>query len=196
MNLLREELKSLGAGPDDEILQIIAIIRIMSKCLKVSSGQEAVEFLVNSERAFQDLTRRILECGDDGFEMNIIVREWAEIAPETEFRGFVSQGKLTGLTQYYKACYVPVLAEKKDLIKKQLVEFWEEIAPKIATIGLNSYVMDLAWTPEKVWLVELNTFGPTASPSLFDWKKDLEILTNGSIFLIDLIKLSLAEFNK
>lgn len=45
---------------------------------------------------------------------------------------------------------------------------------------MNSFVADFAVVGTKVYLVELNTFGPTASPSLFDWKVDSQVMHNGT----------------
>ena len=43
---------------------------------------------------------RLLNTPDDEeFNMDIVVREWVDILPEYEFRGFVYQRKLNAVTQ-------------------------------------------------------------------------------------------------
>jgi len=89
----------------------------MSYALCMTSGEEAIDFLANSERTYQDLFRRLIQ-GSEKWIMKIIIREWTPILPEYEFRGFVHKRKFTALSQYYKACYVPGMYEKKGYNRK------------------------------------------------------------------------------
>lgn len=79
--------------------------------------------------------------------------------------------------KYYKACYVPEIAQRKDEIGKLIQDFYNNIKD---LIEMNSFVADFAVVGTKVYLVELNTFGITASPSLFDWKVDTNVMHNGT----------------
>jgi hypothetical protein len=69
----------------------------------------------------------------------------------------------SGLTQYYKACYVPYLAQNQETIKQRICYFFESIKH---LINVNHFVVDFAITPDRVYLVELNHWGTTASSSL------------------------------
>jgi len=115
--------------------------------------------------------------------MKIVIREWVDILPEFEFRGFVHNGVLNGLTQYYKACYVPRISQVKDSLLKQIVELFTTLQPVITTIrpAITSYIVDFAFNDslDKVYMVELNHWGTTASSALFDWKVDHDVLHNG-----------------
>jgi hypothetical protein len=73
---------------------------------------------------------------------------------------------MTALTQYYKACFVPELAQRKNEIEKLILEFHNRIKDLIT---VKSYVADFVIDGDKVWLIELNHFGSTASPGLFSW---------------------------
>ena len=56
----------------------------------------------------------------------MIVREFAAISPENEFRAFVFQRHLTALTQYNDAIYVPKLVADKEAVESQLRSFVEQ----------------------------------------------------------------------
>jgi hypothetical protein len=109
--------------------------------------------------------------------MQIVVRKWIPILPEYEFRGFVYNKKLNGLTQYYKACYVPELTKRKKEIGKLILDFFESFKDRVK---IDHFVVDFVVDGQKVYLIELNTFGPTASPGLFDWKVDEKLLKEGT----------------
>jgi len=49
-------------------------------------------------------------------------------------------------------------------------------------IKIENYVIDFALTPDKIWIVELNPWSPNASSGLFDWEKDIDILTGKEPF--------------
>ncbi len=70
------------------------------------------------------------------------------------------------MTQYYKACYVPEIAKRKDEIEKLIHELFDKIKDKL---DVTDFVVDFVVDKEKVYLIELNHFGTTASPALFDW---------------------------
>jgi D123 len=68
-----KELRSLSKGLSEEedadadlrlAMEVIAIIRASSRVLRVESGAEAVKYLCCSERAYQDLTMRLLTAED------------------------------------------------------------------------------------------------------------------------------------
>eukprot|EP01117_Protostelium_nocturnum_P013769 TRINITY_DN5176_c0_g1_i1.p1 TRINITY_DN5176_c0_g1~~TRINITY_DN5176_c0_g1_i1.p1 ORF type:complete len:347 (-),score=88.53 TRINITY_DN5176_c0_g1_i1:44-1084(-) len=174
--ILKKELEDLKAG-DDLQKQIVALVRAAIKCMKVHSGEEALDFLCKSERSYQDLFRRVLSHGDTKhWHMMIVIREWAPIEPEYEFRGFVSKGKMTGLTQYYKSCFVPEIYQNRKEILKRIESTFEKVKP---LIPLESFTIDFAVNSETVFVVELNPFGPCSSPALFSWSEDNEILLDG-----------------
>ncbi|PRP86639.1 hypothetical protein PROFUN_05118 [Planoprotostelium fungivorum] len=176
--LLDLEMKNLGVTSYEDVEHtMIAVIRAAIKCMRVTSGAEAVKYMCRSERSYHDLFARLLNYGQtEKFQMNVVVRQWVETQPEWEFRGFVSKGKMTALTQYFKSCYVRQLSQNKNEIAKKIVALQEEVHP---LIGLDSYTIDFVVTPEKIWIIELNTFGPQASPSLFNWAEDNEVMNYG-----------------
>lgn len=73
---------------------------------------------------------------------------------------------------------MPEIAQRKDEIGKLIQDFYDKIKDRIE---MNSFVADFAVVGTEVYLIELNSFGPTASPSLFDWKIDTDVMHNGTI---------------
>lgn len=71
------------------------------KKMIVHSGKEAVELLGASHRIWQDVNAALDSVEKiDSFEMYVVVREWAQIHPSLEFRGFVYERKLNALSSY------------------------------------------------------------------------------------------------
>jgi len=110
-----------------------------------------------------DLAHRTVICEGEEFVMKLVVRKWVEISPELEFRAFVHKGQLNGITQYYKACFSPTIASQKAQMEKDMVKFWQNNLKD--KIKVESYVIDFAWTPNKVYLIELNHWGHTVRSS-------------------------------
>eukprot|EP00026_Physarum_polycephalum_P011344 Phypoly_transcript_11562.p1 GENE.Phypoly_transcript_11562~~Phypoly_transcript_11562.p1 ORF type:complete len:216 (+),score=28.99 Phypoly_transcript_11562:498-1145(+) len=155
-----------------------------SKAMRVHNGEEAVSMLGRSERVYQDLFGRLLSTtNEDDFKMKIVVREWVNIVPEYEFRGFVNEGNFNALTQYYKACYVADTSDRKQEIEQKIKDLFAVLQPAIYTIQppIKSYVVDFAFDAnfEHVFMIELNHFGTTASSALFDWHADKQVMYDG-----------------
>jgi hypothetical protein len=102
-----------------------------------------------------------------------VVREWNDIKPEYEFRGYVWKGKLTGLSHYYKFLYVKELVKNKEKILQLIHSFWSKLE-----FGLEDYVIDfyVDLAAQKVIVIELNPFCDATSSALFNWDEDRNIL--------------------
>ncbi len=81
----REAVRAADPAVDSDVADVIAIIRSMSFALRVHSADEVVEILTHSERSYQDCFRWQLSCGEG---MHLVVRQWEEIQPELEPKGF------------------------------------------------------------------------------------------------------------
>jgi phage terminase large subunit len=75
-----------------------------------------------------------------------------------EFRGFVSKGKLTAITQYFSICYFEELSRNEAAICKKLVEYHdsikERIQPHLASYGIDFFIA----SDGSVMVIELNPF--------------------------------------
>lgn len=167
-----------GHGRPSDALLFQAVVASCSRACLVRTADEAVAMLVRSERVFQDLTARLLH--EEAFRMCVVVRAWADLEPEMEFRVFVYNARLTAITQYYRACYVASIGERAAEIEARVSEFVRErVIPAVASLGLPSYVVDVVLGPDGAHVVELNHFHSTTSPGLFDWVADADALRDG-----------------
>ncbi|CCH44582.1 Cell division cycle protein [Wickerhamomyces ciferrii] len=101
-------------------------------------------------------------------EFELVLRKWFNINPALEFRCFVKNRKIIGVTQrdlnYYD--YLDSLSEKiRDLID----DFFEEVL--IDSFPDDNYVFDV-YLPrpfDRVWLIDINPFARKTDPQLFTW---------------------------
>ena len=54
------------------------------------------------------------------FQTHVIVRPWVGIPLASEFRAFVSGGKLCAVSQYYTQCFFPSIIKDRELILKRV----------------------------------------------------------------------------
>ena len=73
-----------------------------------------------------------------------------------EFRGFVSRGRLTAITQYFSICYFDELVRDKGTILQKLVAYHDSIKHRIQP-HLSSYGIDFFIASDgRVSTIELN----------------------------------------
>ena len=180
-----EKAKSIppDTSINDKLIQLAEIV-IGSLCVR--NGDEAIKLFISSDRAGEDL-EYALESGEDSFKQTtcIVVREWVDIPQWAEFRGFVWNGKLNAIGQYNHLVVFPQLKEQVSYIKADLEKFFVDLKPYIP---LDRYIIDFAWTKNKVYLVEVNPFdGEVVFPGstgLWDWfGEDKEQMMNGPLEL-------------
>ena len=165
--------------------RLVLLGETVIESLKVSCGADTLKLFLSSNRVGEDL-EYALEPGDDGFSgrISLVIREWIDIPLWAEFRGFVWKGALTAIGQYnFPVCF-PKLVEQADAIKNDLKRFFDDVKGEIP---LDHYIIDFAWTKNKIYLVEVNPFDGElvfpASTGLWSWEKDREQMENGPLEL-------------
>eukprot|EP00026_Physarum_polycephalum_P012212 Phypoly_transcript_12495.p1 GENE.Phypoly_transcript_12495~~Phypoly_transcript_12495.p1 ORF type:complete len:204 (+),score=29.82 Phypoly_transcript_12495:429-1040(+) len=147
-----------------------------AKALEVRSGAEALHLLLNSFRVLEDLN--YYTANPTVFPVCITLREWVDIPPSMEFRGFVCENQFTAMTQYFHESYFDDLVHKKEEVEILLREFWEN-SVKERLRYLGSYIVDFAIVQGKVWILELNPFDTYTGTGLFSWEGHNQRLTKG-----------------
>lgn len=144
-----------------------------------SCGDAALRLLCDSERVAEDL-RYALEQPPDLYDVSVCVREFdAGITPASEFRGFVWDGKLNCIGQYYHVLHFPGLAEVRERVGADCLAFFATIKSALP----RRCMLDLAWLGDgRVVLIEANAFDGVygsfpASTGLFSWEEDRALLT-------------------
>jgi hypothetical protein len=154
--------------------------KLMLQNSSVSSGKEAVTIMLDSWRVAEDLMSAYdKETGKDlGYGISVVVRGWnPEICPKCEFRGFVINGELTCVGQYWHKLYFAELKNVKDQIGKDCLDFFNEKLKDFMPVP--NAMLDLAWLgPGNVLLIEVNPLANglgsfKASTGLFDYEEDV-----------------------
>ena len=171
--VFQEEMKK---GEGDENSRLIAIVKSSILGLKVISGKEAMELLLDSQRVYDDLITALQFSKKKGFTQKIFIREWIDIPIDMEFRGFVHKKNLNAISQYYHYLLFPNLPKQIPIIEKRIKEFYDSIKNKIT---LDSFIIDVAVLKDRVILIELNPFFLGTDPCLFSWKTDRKIFEDG-----------------
>jgi hypothetical protein len=127
--------------------------------------------------------RIALEHSTLEWNQHFIVREWVDIEPDMEFRGFVCNGQLNALSQYNFIFYSERLEQTKDLLPYRIKQFHDTlIFPKLKE-RFTQYVVDFAVIGEKldrILVIELNPFLESTNAALFSWRDERKILENGT----------------
>ncbi|CDO95563.1 unnamed protein product [Kluyveromyces dobzhanskii CBS 2104] len=160
-----------------------------SKCLNVND----VYLLLNASNYIAyDLDHVFDECEDKDdsdikVDYELVLRKWFDINPALEFRVFVRDSEIAGISQrdlnYYN--YL-------DPLKNTFVDLIEEFVydTVLPNFDLKSFVLDL-YLPrpfDSCWLIDINPWARTTDTLLFSWNelitKDLETESKPEIRLI------------
>ena len=155
-----------------------AFIRLGSRSPKdveiksISTGKEGMELLLNSVRVFDDIC---LMYGLD-YEASVFLREWIQIPEWLEFRCFMKDRKLVGISQYYYMHGYLDIVNQAEIIEWVIRKFFEKFKEKS---HLDDIVFDVFLKYNKrfeqgLWevkLLEVNPFFESTDPCLFDWRK-------------------------
>ncbi len=159
-----------------------AFIRLGSRSPKdvdikpVFTGKEAVELLLSSVRVFDDLVIAV----QNRYNPHIFIREWVDMKEEFEFRCFMKDKKLVGISQYqYNKRYLEVMNNSKSIewVIQQFFNRQFKDACKLDDVVFDVFLTqrygfsDVTW---EVKLLEINPFYAMTDPCLFDWRKPEE----------------------
>lgn len=146
---------------------------------KIFTGKEALTNLTAcSERINDDLSLAI----QYNYESYIWLREWKNIPEWAEFRCFMKDRKLVGISQYnyLKNAKYPEIIKNKEVIvatiKWWFTNFFKEKS-HLDTVIFDVYLKKISQGHYSVWeckLLEINPFFELTDPCLFDWRKPEE----------------------
>ncbi|GFU00151.1 cell division cycle protein 123 homolog [Nephila pilipes] len=144
--------------------------------------------LKSSNFITHDLTQSYILCEDfNELELNnsestnqkedfyLVLRRWTEIEPSGEFRCFVQNRALIGISQREHSLYFDHIDHCKDAIVEDIVNFYQlHIQSKFPC---DNYVFDVYRKKGKVYLIDFNPFGIVCESLLFSWNE----LNSGSV---------------
>ena len=129
-------------------------------------GKDPLRFILDcSERMYEDLSTAIAE----NYEPHIFVRRWMEFDPQWEFRCFMRDRELVGISQYNYREHCRFLDEKS--IRNRIEDFFPGFRD---ACHLDSVVFDVVIIPPvggvHTVLLEINPWFGWTDPCLFSWK--------------------------
>lgn len=129
------------------------------QCLRARSAAEVVEMFLTSDRVCEDDIPLALEHAH-AWSQHIVLREWVDVPPQFEFRGFVYGGRLTALSQYFNNGYFPEVVEHRDLVLQLVSDAFERMRA-LVPLEPKEYVVDFAVdvAARRAYVIELNPFG-------------------------------------
>lgn len=156
-----------------------AILQIAgAKSMHVNASQ-FITLLLKSHRSYIDLQRAL----DQQTTLQVMIREWKNIAPWFEVRAFVRQNRLTCMSQYFSMCHFAwISAEMWQQVQQSISNYFDNHICALLSVMYDHYVIDfgLDESTQHVHVIEINPFGSMSGAALFDWKKDATVMYNGS----------------
>jgi hypothetical protein len=141
--------------------------------MRVTTSEEAVRLLTQgSARVAFDLqlARR------HSYTPHLFARQWLDIHPSAEFRCFMKQRRLVGISQYdcKNHGHFPEIARNAAAIRDAICSFFPRLAESshLDDVVFDVFISDFdSITGLQVRLLELNPFHPKTDACLFSWAK-------------------------
>lgn len=140
---------------------------ILTGC-RVETGKQVIALLTDrSRRVAFDLRL----CVRHAYSPWIFLRDWRDFHWSTEFRCFLFEGELVGVSEYHHAVTAAFEYDKKQIA--MLDEATRMLANRLRQVlGSSNVVFDIFMTwqdPPIATLIELNPWGTSTDPCLFSW---------------------------
>ncbi|XP_023367190.1 cell division cycle protein 123 homolog isoform X2 [Otolemur garnettii] len=146
----------------------------MNSSLKCKTLSDIFLLFKSSDFITRDFTQPFIHCTDDSpdpcIEYELVLRKWCELIPGAEFRCFVKENKLIGVSQRDYTQYYDHISKQKEEICRGIQEFFKKhIQYKFLD---EDFVFDIYRDSRgKVWLIDFNPFGEVTDSLLFTWEE-------------------------
>ncbi|KAM4901742.1 translation initiation factor eIF2 assembly protein isoform 2-T2 [Sylvia borin] len=150
----------------------------MNSSLKCKALSDIFLLFKSSDFITRDLTQPFIHCTDDSpdpsLNYELVLRKWCELIPGAEFRCFVKENKLLGISQRDYTQYYDHISKQHEEICRSIQEFFKKhIQYKFLD---EDFVFDVYRDSRgKIWLIDFNPFGEVTDSLLFTWEE----LTSG-----------------
>lgn len=146
--------------------------------LRSHNFNEIFLLLKSSDFVTHDLTMPFELCEDqskDTLRYELILRKWMEINPSMEFRVFVKNNNIVGISQRDTSTYYDTVASHAKEIQQEIEAFYHKFIH--SKFFDATYVFDIYRRKENdIILIDFNPFGRVTDPLLCDWD---ELLSDG-----------------
>ncbi|EGC29907.1 hypothetical protein DICPUDRAFT_158438 [Dictyostelium purpureum] len=139
--------------------------------LKCTTPTDIFLLLKSSDYINHDLLQyKIKEEEDDNTTTPfvLVLRKWQNLHPSMEFRCYVKDNKLIGISQRDTSTYFNFLKDKKDKILNAIINFYDNSIKE--KFNSSSFTFDCYVTKDdKVWVIDFNPIHPSTESLLFLW---------------------------
>lgn len=106
---------------------------------------------------------------------HLVLRKWYDLLPSMEFRCFVRDNELIGISQRDYVTYYDFLHDIKDELEDIILDFFEDHIQ--GTFDDPSYVFDVYINKRnrRIFLLDFNPFSITTDALLFNWPELLKL---------------------
>ena len=134
--------------------------RFAGKGGAVHSPESAWKFLLESPK--------VRAAAQAGLVSSICIRPFRNMTPAREFRLFIKDGRLKGMSQYHLIRHFRRLEGVKENLWNRCQLFINSISWRLPK---DPFVMDIYFTSgyERILIVDLNPWGVPTDPLLFKW---------------------------
>lgn len=147
----------------------------ISGTLKCESISEVLTLLKASDFISHDLCHAFDLCPSERKRpdhFTLILRRWQSLHESNEFRCFVCNSHLVGISQRQTSGFFEHLVKDSEAaaIKNAIESFFQNEI--VSSFTLNRYVFDVyvdVAPRRRVWLVDFSPWGSVTEPALFDW---------------------------
>uniref|UniRef100_A0A8C7DF44 Translation initiation factor eIF2 assembly protein n=1 Tax=Oncorhynchus kisutch TaxID=8019 RepID=A0A8C7DF44_ONCKI len=147
----------------------------LNSSLQCQSLSDIFLLFKSSDFITHDLTQPFLHSSDEdspnpAINYELVLRKWSELLPGGEFRCFIKENKLIGISQRDYTQYYHHISKQEAQICHSIQEFFSQ------HVQYQFLDEDCEWDSGKVWLIDLNPFGEVTDSLLFTWEE----LTSGN----------------
>ncbi|RKP07001.1 D123-domain-containing protein, partial [Thamnocephalis sphaerospora] len=147
-----------------------------TRSMRCTTAEEVFLLLKSSDVVVHDLLHAYDTCDIPPAERPqpvLVLREWRTLNPAHEFRCFVRDHQLIGISQRDPAHY-PFLADAQQEIRHSIRQFYQNAVKE--SFGHSDYVFDVylhdpSRRDGRVQLVDFGPFGGPTNPLLFEWSE-------------------------
>ncbi|ORZ25785.1 D123-domain-containing protein [Absidia repens] len=144
-----------------------------TQSLKCSSPFDVFLLLKSSDFINHDLNHAFEVCGQDqqpenDISYDLVLRKWHDLQPSLEFRCFVKNKEIIGISQR-DMTYYGFLIDIQQELETKIYQFFEDYIHD--GFSNTNYVFDvyIQQDRQKVWLVDFNPFAETTDALLYSW---------------------------
>ncbi|CAI5759467.1 unnamed protein product [Candida verbasci] len=147
--------------------------------LKCDNVNDVYLLLNSSDHIADDLDYPFSATNEDAIpvEYDLILKKWIDINPALEFRLFIKDEKILGVTQRDLQHY-QFLQDIKEQLRTKIHEFvYEKVIPKMKS---QKFILDI-YIPRpfnKVYIIDINPFSRKSDDLLYTWNELLKIDTS------------------